>query len=260
MNTIRDIPTDVPISGRDPQADTAQHLRLVTWNIHLAKNLHGVRDLLGEIDADICCLQEVMVDDPRRTPSNQADWFARHLQYRHINNVVYPVRRHGLGGNAVLCRWPVRYRRQLIGPTGRPFALHARLDHPRGPFDILCCHLSPVPRPVVTGVFLAPIAQTAEARAIVRWADRRSNPALIAGDFNVLPHWPAHYTITRALTDCTRVNGRRHNTRPTLGRPAQIDYVFANAHITPNDCRVIDSDLSDHRPLVCKLYINNKCA
>jgi endonuclease/exonuclease/phosphatase family metal-dependent hydrolase len=106
-----------------------QTIRVVTYNIHRCCGMDRrvrpgrIVDVLGEIDADIIALQEVLRVDGWNRESDQARFIAEELRF----NFVFGATRRlkgGRHGNAVLTRFPIQIHRNYdISAGGR---------HPRG--------------------------------------------------------------------------------------------------------------------------------
>jgi endonuclease/exonuclease/phosphatase family metal-dependent hydrolase len=100
-------------------------IRIATYNIHKARGLDGrirperIAHVLGEIDADIVALQEVVSEkngDPR---ANQSRYLAGKLGYRFVMGETRRI--HGAAyGNLLLSRFPIRAARNYdIGAPER---------------------------------------------------------------------------------------------------------------------------------------------
>ena len=93
-------------------------------------------------------------------------------------------------------------------------------------------------------------------RQLIGWVRQAGLPCIVGGDLNTLPYMPEYRTLARDLVDCTRaVSMNSRNTRPTWGLPAQLDYIFVSRDFHTRGCRVVDTELSDHRPVVADLEI-----
>lgn len=230
-------------------------IRVVTYNASSFPHLREMRDMIASLDADIICLQEVLLAARRREPRNQAEWLAGELGYHYVSNPNW--RRHrGIGGDVILTRTPLADVHVLVDPTGSGFALTAIQEYDGVKFALVGAHFLLVPRPLPMGVLLSMSRRAAQMRQVVAWLRAAALPCILAGDFNALPYTPEYRTLTRDLVDCTRVVAMNHrNTRPTLGLPAQLDYIFATTHFRTRACRVVDADFSDHRPVVADLEI-----
>lgn len=230
-------------------------IRVMTYNASFFPHLREMRDMIASLDADIICLQEVLLAARRREPKNQAEWLAGELGYHHVSNPNWR-RSRGIGGDVILTRTPLTDVEVLVDPQGCRFALTAIHEHDGVRFALAGAHCLLVPRPLPVGMLLSMSRRAAQMRQVVSWLRAAALPCILAGDFNSLPFTPEYRTLSRDLVDCTRVVPMNHrNTRPTLGLPAQLDYIFASTHFRTRVCRTVDADFSDHRPVVADLEI-----
>lgn len=209
--------------------------------------------MLASLDAAVICLQEVLVER-KREPKNQAEWLARELGYDCAFSADWR-RPHVAGGNAILTRAPLTDIAVLADRAGRSFALTARQELGGVRLALISAHCLPVPMTPLR-FFRAILDRSAQMRQLAGWVREAGMPCILGGDLNALPYTPEYRILARDLVDCTRVvpmNSR--NTRPTLGLPAQLDYIFATHDVHTRACRMVDTDLSDHRPVVADLEI-----
>lgn len=207
--------------------------------------------MLASLDAGVICLQEVLVER-RREPRNQAEWLARELGYHCAFSADWQ-RKSGVGGNAILTRASLADVAVLTDRAGCRFALTASQEIGGIRFALVTAHFLQVPmRPLR---FLRSIhRRRAQARQLTGWVREAGLPCIVGGDFNALPYTPEYWTLARDMVDCTRaVPMNSRNTRPTWGLPAQLDYIFITRDFAARACRTVDTQLSDHRPVVADL-------
>jgi endonuclease/exonuclease/phosphatase family metal-dependent hydrolase len=72
-------------------------------------------------------------------------------------------------------------------------------------------------------------------------------PTIVAGDFNLVPESPSIKMLEQYLTNLS-VKYKLKTTRPT--KNMVVDYIFITDDITVKDFMVIDTNVSDHLPLV----------
>ncbi len=239
-------------TGSAPGA-TPACVRVVTFNASSLRRLEATRDMLASLDAAVICLQEVLVER-RREPRNQAEWLARELGYHCAFNADWR-RTRGAGGNAILARAPLTDVGTLADRTGHSFALTALQEIGGVRLAVIAAHCLQVPRAPLR--YLRSILdRAAQMRQLVSWVRAARLPCILGGDLNALPCSPEYWTVARGMTDCTRaVAMKSRSTRPTLGLPTQLDYIFATPEFRIRACRMIETELSDHRPVVADLEI-----
>ena len=228
-------------------------MRVVTFNASSLRRLEETRDLLASLDAGIICLQEVLVER-QREPRNQAEWLARELGYHCAFNADWQ-RRRGTGGNALLTRAPLTDVAVLTDRAGHRFALTARQELDGVHFALSTAHCLQVPMAPLR-YFRSIVDRSAQMRQLLGWVRQAGLPCIVGGDLNALPYTPEYWTLARHLVDCTRaVAMNSRNTRPTWGLPTQLDYIFVTRDFHTRACRTVDTELSDHRPVIADLEI-----
>lgn len=280
--------------------------KLITWNIQCGRSQSGNANLDRIIacldrfsDFDVLCLQEVACGYPARDGSDCGDQFealGRRLPgYTAVSGIAADTRGpHGrrLMGSMILARHPVLQvlRHSLPWPVDSEvmsmprIALEATLDTPLGILRVTTAHLEYFSE-------RQRAAQIDQLRAVHREASLhagssrpgdasagpfeavpRAGPAILAGDFNMLPHSPEYLRMlapfgdgVHPLRDAWQVlqPGRRHaptvglhDDSPEAGLPFTFDYAFVSADLAPRlrRMRVEGSEEgSDHQALLIEL-------
>lgn len=88
---------------------------------------------------------------------------------------------------------------------------------------------------------------------------RNDIPSIVVGDFNLLPNTSEIQQISQKMTNLIDKFGIK-STRPEfddgLDKGGMVcDYIFVNDKVKANDFYVLDSDISDHLPLVLDFEI-----
>lgn len=97
-----------------PNTLPAVRLRLATYNIHKARGVDGrvrpdrIVQVLGELDADVIALQEVVSRHGKRPQDHQARYIAEALGF-HMELGENRVHDDGAYGNVLLSRYPFHY-------------------------------------------------------------------------------------------------------------------------------------------------------
>jgi endonuclease/exonuclease/phosphatase family metal-dependent hydrolase len=281
--------------------------KLITWNIQAGRSQDGGTSL-GRIiacldrfsDFDVLCLQEVTSGHLARDGSAGGDQFAGLAQrlpgYTAVAGIatdtLHPDGGRRLLGSMIFARHPVLQvlRHSLPWPvdanaTGTPrIALEATLATPLGLIRVMSAHLEYFSERQRS-------AQVDQLRALHREAclhardqrpgDSGAGPfmmppraagAILAGDFNMLPHSPEYLRLLAPFGDGTppwrdawqlAQPGRRHaptvglhDDAPDAGLPFTFDYAFVSADLAPRVRRVrVDGseEGSDHQALLVEL-------
>ncbi len=99
----------------------------------------------------------------------------------------------------------------------------------------------------------------AQCRYIVEAAEREDLPTILTGDFNLLPDTDSIKIVEKAFTNLVSVFDIK-TTRPEFEDELErggtaVDYIFVSEDIRVNDFRVINTDISDHLPMVLEFEI-----
>jgi endonuclease/exonuclease/phosphatase family metal-dependent hydrolase len=228
---------------------------IASYNIHRGigldrrLNLARIADVVGETDADVIGLQEVVREDGD-DHADQAAFLARRL---HMALVMGETRAHGKGtyGNAVLTRLPVlgSARCDLSWGDREPRGC-VRVDIDVGgvPLHVFNCHLglNLVERRRQLGLLGGFIAVSHEL----------PGPRVLMGDFNEWHFGP----ITRGLRrEFSSPMKRLRRTHPAWFPLFKLDRIYWDVALEGREFHVHRSRLarvaSDHLPVVCTLRV-----
>ena len=254
-------PTAIPATG-----DT---MRILVFNIHAGKdaggqpNLLEVAALVRSTGADLALVQEV---DRRTKRSGNIDQvselgmntglavvFGRSLDYDGGHYGIAALARGFLANYTE--HLPVKPPQARAGGSYEPrVALVTVARTPIGNLTAINTHLDASREDVYR-------LQEVEH---VLWLARRSRPAnrpLVAGgDFNAEPGSAVHQRVLAgglrdAWLECGQGDGF---TYPAAAPVKRIDYLFLAEPLTCTDARVIETRISDHRPLLVTVKARDK--
>jgi endonuclease/exonuclease/phosphatase family metal-dependent hydrolase len=229
----------------------------LSYNTNACWRLQQIFELLKVVDADIICLQEVMLCARYWKPANQAAWLADQLGMDYVCGVLYGDA-CGLGGNVILSRGRLLESRVLTDCNSSRFGLGAVVEHYGVRLAVVCSHFKSVPKPLPIGLAVTTFQRSVQIRRSLRWIRQTELPGILAGDFNCLPYMLEYHAVVGQMIDCSRAVSVNHrNTRPTWCLPIQIDYVFATADMRTLSWRTIDFGESDHRPILAEIALSN---
>jgi len=233
-----------------------RRLRVMTFNVHGGRPVAGAVDLravagvIREVGPDLAGLQElhrwmpppyVFQDQPRRLR-------------RLLDMELYFRRSFGLGpsgfGNALLSwrKLEVVHRFRLPGGGWRPIeprvVLEGRGRHGGRPIRVLNTHLG--------------LSHEQRVRQVRRIADRirgYTEPLMVLGDLNATPDSPEIELLKAAgLRDCA--TGEVH-TFPCKNATCRLDHILVSGHFEVIRCFAVNTDVSDHLPLVADLVLRS---
>jgi endonuclease/exonuclease/phosphatase family metal-dependent hydrolase len=260
-------------------------LRIATWNIHKGVSalgrrprVHGIKQALAGIGADIVFLQEVQgrhdllaIKHASWPSQSQHEFLANDVQHTaYGKNAVYD---HGHHGNALLSNFPIAAVRN-----------HDVSDHAFESRGILHCVVTIDARVIHCyvihlGLFAGSRMRQTEALIEAVSASAPSDaPLLIAGDFNdwtnslseslceqlgVTEVFDRHLTASRFGSYLRRLSGRGPRKAPARTFPAampvlQLDRIYVRGFDVV-DAKVLFgaswARLSDHAPIMTELIL-----
>lgn len=246
-------PAAEPQTQPSSAGDERPTLRVLTYNVRLGIDLHGVLEVLRQHPADICCIQELNLRPTFGDPVHHGRWLAERLGMRSHSLPIWALR-SGFVGIGILVRGDILSHGLLHDRDGVPFAATARVQCGAHRIAVCSLHLQGVLRPLVIGFVRTIPRRIAQARRVVRWIAEQTEPIIVAGDFNTFGWAPEYRIVARRLRDCSRAVGARHHaTRPTWHMPLQLDHILVSDDWHIRSCDMIDAAASDHRPLIATL-------
>lgn len=225
----------------------------MTYNICSGRNMQGIRDIdfsaavIRQVQPDFATINEVRVGTAD-VPINQAWELGRLTGYYPVFGKSIDVM-GGEYGNAFLTRWPLKEYEIVHIPD-----LRGEEDAPYEHRTILRCVLEKEGKKLtVLGTHFG-LAQTEHDSAVntmIRILAQEKNPVILMGDFNMTPNDPKLREIFRVMHDTA-------NCADTLltfssGAPEiKIDYILYTDPLKALTLRTMDTQASDHRPLIAE--------
>jgi endonuclease/exonuclease/phosphatase family metal-dependent hydrolase len=250
-------PASVPYT--DPGAGD---VRVMVFNIHAGKdaagagNLDAVAALARDVAADVVLLQEVdrltkrsgNVDQIKvlADQSGFAPVFGRSLDYDGGQYGIATLARAGVEAHFTR-ELPVTPIQTRSGGSHEPRAALAVVARtPRGRLITLNTHLDASREETYRLQEVATVLET------VRRSGESGLPIVVGGDFNAEPGSEVHKRILAAgLRDSWLECGAGDGLTYPADKPIKrIDYLFLTGSLRCTSARVIDTTISDHRPLL----------
>ena len=244
-------------------------MRVLVYNIHAGKDASGVDNLervariVADEGADIVLLQEVDRGTQRSGNVDQVAELRRMTGFHGAfgRTLDYQGGQYGI---AILSRWPIVTDTMIQLPVVPPQeraggsyeprgALHARVSVPGRPqpINVVNTHLDPSGDPHYRRQEIAGVL-----RAIAGMDDGLT---FLGGDLNATPDDSAIASIAGSgLRDAWIACGGEG---PGLSYPAstpvkRIDYLWLPAPVVCTDARVLETQASDHRPVLVTFTIS----
>ncbi|MBX3746415.1 MAG: endonuclease/exonuclease/phosphatase family protein [Verrucomicrobiae bacterium] len=231
-------------------------LRILTWNIHHGEGLDGRVDLdriarlIADTEPDLVALQEVdrgvVRTQGRNLPAELAALTGLTAVFQH--NIHF---QGGEYGNATLTRWPVlsstNHHFLMLRPGEQRGLLEVVVDIRGHPLAFWNTHIDHRPDDLERWSNVGEIRDRLAASPV---------PVILAGDFNDLPGSRVHQALDTFLLDVwDQVGFGPGATFPHTRIPKRIDYIWLDRRfpLYPVSARVLDSDASDHLPLLAEV-------
>ena len=264
-----------PFSGVKPAPGPDQPpipVRLVSFNIHHGVGGDGRHDLprlaglLGALDADVICLQEVdRRFGPRSDEVDQALLLSRGLDMQLAWGPAIDEPRSAGGarqyGNALLSRLPILISdvHRLPGGGEPRCALRTMVELDGGALWVTTTHLTT----------RSPAERAAQVADVAALHTEPMETGLVVGDFNAAPDSPELGPLRERFTDAWHLARARDDragwrfwqsheghTFPARGPRLRIDQVWVSAGVSVAGAHVVDGlGSSDHLPLVVDLEV-----
>ncbi|MBI3394376.1 MAG: endonuclease/exonuclease/phosphatase family protein [Spirochaetia bacterium] len=262
-STLRPIPVD---------------LTAVTYNLHYLD--HGVADVvktLAPINADVIAMQEVLV----RGGVVYSMEIGRQLGLGGVNSAPYVAYGDSQWVLAILTKHPILLVDQRsLGCCRRALRVLLRVNNVS--VNFITMHLTPFSgdKPLKQSNLIRYQARKAEIKDLLAWVKDLKEPTVLLGDFNMLRGptrilWgmDEHQQVVDAGFDDADggylptnhdtfpidefAKSTASNSVPRCLVPSGItlDYVFTSPNVNVLNTRVVESDASDHYPLIARLRI-----
>lgn len=263
-------------------------LRLVTYNIahgrglaesnwqggsrsERMQRLDSIADMLREIDADIVVLNEVDFASSWSGQVNQAEYLAKRCSFDHWVEQCNMDFRIGHWnwrfGNAILSKHAISGAERIEMPgystverlaIGQKQALRATIEYPAQPINVIGVHLCQRSSAV----------RLESAAKLIQLARSSPRATLVLGDFN--SSLPSSQDAEGTLLDSAAIaeldRSQQFEFQPTTpsASPEEktfssekpdriIDWILLPRHAKFLNYRVLDTKLSDHRPVVAEV-------
>ncbi|MFZ5965572.1 MAG: endonuclease/exonuclease/phosphatase family protein [Bacillota bacterium] len=236
---------DIQRKNNDPR-----QLKIMTFNIHHGKNIFGIYTLddviqiIRDQDVDIVGLQEVDRYVVRSKFEDQIKKIAQELNMYY----VYAPTIKFLGaeyGNAMLSKYPIEQYETIKFPGFKESRgmLLATTNIDNRPINFLVTHLG-----------LTENERSKQLTVIRSQMKQLGSNTILVGDFNTrdyhedISRLKEYFTDAAAMTDA-----QNQNTFNGFVLKSRIDYIFVGKDFQVNDYKIIDTDISDHYPVIAEL-------
>ena len=246
-------------------------VKILQWNIWYKENPDNILDVIRTIDPDIFCLQELTINskwtDYRDVPKYIAEKTGTYSSYysAHTNKEGWSI------GNGVFSKYPIMELSNFFVQEGVAgsvdyseegrICVEARIIFPDSNYlDVATTHLS------YTHAFEMNPKKVLEVDNLLEFIKTKKNYFLLAGDLNLTPESFLIQQIWRYLWSCwPEFEQPTWTTKPfsyhwfeateCLWR---LDYLFATKDIRVLHSEIIDTEYSDHLPVLIEIELPDK--
>jgi len=245
--------------------------KVLVYNVHAGKDASGkdnvqrVADVVRDVDADVVLLQEVDKGTRRSGGVDQPAEYASRTGYQVAfgRSLDYDGGEYGI---AVLSRWPIRRDSAIHLPVDPPqersggsheprIAMFAIIAAPFGALTLFNTHIDASGDDRWRLQEIRTIEQLAQS-AVRAGATR----VLFGGDFNSTPESAVQVQLRASgFRDAWQTCGSGEGlSYPADSARKRIDYLFLIAGIECTAARVVNTQASDHRPVLFTLRLANE--
>jgi len=238
-------------AGRRILRDSSPLISMMTYNIHRGINKNGKLDLDGiaavlkSSGAGIIAVQEVERFSIRTGFKDQIRYLADKLSMQYAFGRSIHIL-NGQYGNGLLSKYPIEEYEviRLYSEGEQRTLLRAVLNVDGKHLTVYNTHLG-----------LGQAEREKQLKEMMKLASGEEN-LIIAGDFNSKAD--KLEVVTAGLKDSGAIwNAEDRATFDESGLTERIDYIFASEDIKIKSYEVLETEASDHYPVISSLMINN---
>ncbi|MBI2600655.1 endonuclease/exonuclease/phosphatase family protein [Candidatus Daviesbacteria bacterium] len=235
-------------------------LKVLSWNIWKGQHLDKIIEVLEKESADIIGLQEIKVQDG----TNIAEIIAEKLGYDFVYCKAYTTDRHTPPydlGNAVLSKFSITenecillstledYKKEEAAMTEPRGACIAKININGGEITFISTHLA-------FSLECKPVAiREIQLNTLLKVIDKKNT--VLMGDFNSVPESDVVRKLSEKLinTDPEMKELSWINYRDPNKTKYRIDYIFTTPDLKAENFQIVETDASDHYPLLIDLEV-----
>ena len=220
----------------------------MTFNIRHGRGLDGkvnlqrVAEVIKQEHIDIVALNEVDRTFSKRSNFvDQSSWLANELKMDFIFGPALSLKK-GDYGNAILSRLPIIKHENYI------FRLNPLVAEPRAILEAIISIDHSFLSVLTSHFSIHPILHRKQLHFFLEYS---SYPCILMGDLNRGQNSRSYRKLTGKYHDCSINNPLP--TYPARGPRSRLDYIFVSKHFNVSQTRVVQSNASDHLPVVAEL-------
>jgi endonuclease/exonuclease/phosphatase family metal-dependent hydrolase len=242
------------------------NISILQWNVWYKEDIHNIAKFLKETNADVVCLQELTIDSPEQTVQNTVSFIAEQLGYDYAHQDITFEDDDTKLANAVFSRFPITKKDSawINKPTGtnhyddeyRAY-VEVTLDIDGTELIVGTVHMS------YTDAFEPTDRKLHETAKLLQHIGSKTSNFILTGDFNAQPDSEVVKRIAKKLNHVgPDYKERTWTTKPfsyegfeAVTLDWRLDYIFATPDIKVKSAVVLDTDFSDHLPIIARIEV-----
>ncbi len=240
-------------------------MKLLQWNVWYKEDIENILLQIQEINPDVICLQELTIGFDDQKVKNTIEFLSEKLGFNNYYKEMKPGTDNWSIANSILTRYPIKssYFNWINQPTGSGgyddeyrCYIQVTLDIEDKEFTVATTHMS------YTDRFIETDRKLMESESLIRNFKNRKR-FIFTGDLNVTPDSKVIKNISKYLT----------HSGPDLKQPTwttkpfeyngfsavtldwRLDYVFSSKDVTILDTEIIQTNYSDHLPILVNIKV-----
>lgn len=240
---------------------------ILQWNVWYKEDIQNILKVIQQIDPDIVCLQELTIGYQETHPDT-VQYIARSLGYENYSQSIDLDGETWKLANGIFSKFPIKQTRTvwINEPTGaggyadeKRAYIEAHLDVDGEILTVGTAHMS------YTHKFEVTVRKQHETDLLMDAVQDNNHKFVLAGDFNAVP---GSYTVDRTLQRFSNfgppMDEATWTTKPFSYNDFKeteltwrLDHIFGTNDLELIESRVINTQYSDHLPLLTRIRVGD---
>lgn len=243
-----------------------KHIKILQWNVWYLEDIKNIAAFLKENKADIICLQELTIDFDKQNNIHTPEYIAKELGYNaHYQEIAFADKSVKLA-NAIFSKYELSDTRTVwvnqeqgsgdYDDENRAY-VEARVNFDGKELTVGTVHMS------YTHAFEPSERKLQETDALVEAIKDNSQNFVLTGDFNAQPD----SEVIKRIESHVKNLGPDYDQKTWTTKPFsyngfeadtldwRLDYIFGSSDIVVNSSEVLQTEFSDHLPVIVELKV-----
>lgn len=241
-------------------------ISILQWNIWYLEDIKNIAQFLNENKVDVICLQELTINFDKQDHIHTPNYIAKQLGYYvYFQKITFASKEMELA-NAIFSKYPIINSRTVwinkeqgsgnYDDENRAY-IEAILDIYGTKLTVGTVHMS------YTHSFKPSERKLQETDALAEVIRDNKSNFILTGDFNATPESKVIYRIEEYVTNCgPNYSKNTWTTKPFSYNGFEVntldyrlDYVFGSQDINVVASQVLDTEFSDHLPVLVEVQL-----